>query len=196
MVAQIGVNVSANVISVSNDMASLFPKYINLRRAAALATITGGWIMVPWKIITSAQSLLNFMASLGIFLAPIIAISIADYWIVKSRRVDVPGLYQPHGRYHYIAGTNWRAVVAMLVSIGPTLPSLAKNIEPTINIGGAQYVADLVWYYGFLSAFVVYVGTSMIFPAEESLVFRDELVLDGELDVEIVRDEKRELEKL
>ncbi|KAK4956882.1 hypothetical protein LTR10_006411 [Elasticomyces elasticus] len=74
-IAQIGVNVSANVISVSNDMVSLFPKYINLRRAAVIATVTAGWAMVPWKIVTGAESLINFMASLGIFLAPIMGIS-------------------------------------------------------------------------------------------------------------------------
>lgn len=142
MIAQIGVNVSANVISVSNDMASLFPKYINLRRAACIATIIGGWVMVPWKIVTGAASLLNFMSSLGIFLAPIIAISIADYWIVKQRRADVAAMYQPRGRYSYIAGVNWRAVVAMLFSIGPTMPSLAKNINASVDIGGAIYIAD------------------------------------------------------
>ena len=175
MVAQIGVNVSANVISASNDLASLFPKYINIRRAAVLITITGGWVMVPWKIITSAESLLNFMASLGIFLAPIIAISISDYWIVKRRRVEVPALYSPDERYRYIAGWNWRAMVAMLVSIGPTMPSLAKNVNSSVDIGGAAYIADLVWYYGFLSAFIVYIGLSKIWPARETLLSQAEL---------------------
>jgi NCS1 family nucleobase:cation symporter-1 len=42
VVAQIGVNVSANVISCSHDLTSLCPKYLNLRRSAALITITGG----------------------------------------------------------------------------------------------------------------------------------------------------------
>jgi NCS1 family nucleobase:cation symporter-1 len=174
-VAQIGVNVSANVISVSNDMSSLFPKYINLRRAAFIATVIGGWIMVPWKIVTSAASLLNFMASLGIFLSPIIAISIADYWIIKRRRVDVPALYQPKGRYAYAYGTNWRAVVAMLCSIGPTLPSLVHNVNASINIGGAEYIADLVWYYGFFSAFIVYIVLSKAFPAPDTLISREEI---------------------
>jgi NCS1 family nucleobase:cation symporter-1 len=49
-IAQIGVNVSANVISVSNDLTSLFPKYINPCRAAFLPTLIGGWIMVPWRL--------------------------------------------------------------------------------------------------------------------------------------------------
>ncbi|KAF7192474.1 putative permease [Pseudocercospora fuligena] len=170
MVAQIGVNVSANVISASNDLASFFPKYINIRRAAVLCTITGGWIMVPWKIITSAQSLLNFMASLGIFLAPIIAISIADYWLLKQRRVEVPSLYDPRGRYAYHAGWNWRALLAMLVSIGPTLPSLVKNVKPSADIGGASYIADPVWYYGFLGAFLVYLAVNILWTPAEALM--------------------------
>lgn len=180
MIAQIGVNVSANVISASNDLSSLFPKYINIRRAAVLCTIVGGWVMVPWKIVTSAESLLNFMSSLGIFLAPIIAISIADYWIIKRRRVEVSALYRPDGRYAYTAGWNWRAVAAMIVSIGPTMPSLAKNVSPSLDIGGASYIADLVWYYGFLSAFVVYVGLSKAWPAEDSLLSATESTIDGQ----------------
>jgi NCS1 family nucleobase:cation symporter-1 len=55
--------------------------------------------MVPWKIVTGAASLLNFTASLGIFLALTIAVYISDYWIIKNRRVDVPSLYRPNGRY-------------------------------------------------------------------------------------------------
>jgi NCS1 family nucleobase:cation symporter-1 len=170
MVAQIGVNVSANVISASNDLASLFPKYINIRRAAVICTVIGGWAMVPWKIVTSAASLLNFMASLGIFLAPIISISIADYWIVKRRRIDVPSLYTPEGTYAYTAGWNWRALVPMVVAIAPTMPGLAKNVDASVDIGGASYIADLVWYYGFTSSFFVYVVLSKVWPAKESLV--------------------------
>ncbi|OTB01269.1 hypothetical protein M426DRAFT_64470 [Hypoxylon sp. CI-4A] len=170
VVAQIGVNVSANVISASNDLSSLFPKYLNIRRSAIICTIVGGWAMVPWKIVTSAASLLNFMSSLGVFLAPIVGISIADYWIIKKRRVDVSSLYKPGGRYHYVAGCNWRATVVMLVGVGPTMPGLARNVNPSIDIGGASYVADLVWYYGFVSAFMVYVILSKIWPAKASLL--------------------------
>ncbi|KAI0173533.1 permease for cytosine/purines, uracil, thiamine, allantoin-domain-containing protein [Hypoxylon sp. FL1284] len=160
MIAQIGVNVAANVISASNDLSSLFPKYLNIRRAAIICAVTGGWMMVPWKIITSAASLLNFMNSLAVFLAPIAGISIADYWVVKKRRVEVSELYDPHGRYAYRAGWNWRAVVAMLVAVGPVMPGLAANVNPSLYIGGAKYLGDLVWYYGFLSASLVYIGLS------------------------------------
>ena len=125
VVAQIGTNLSANVISAANDITSLFPKYINIKRGVILATITAAWIMQPWKIIYSASSLLSFMAGLGIFLAPIAAILGADYWVVHKQHLDVPGLYRPHGRYRYNKyGTNWRAGVAFLVSVVPSLPGM------------------------------------------------------------------------
>ncbi|KAM0639918.1 hypothetical protein ACHAQF_006200 [Verticillium nonalfalfae] len=124
-IAQIGTNLSANVISCANDLTSLCPKYINIRRGVVITTITAAWIMQPWKIIHSAASLLSFMSGLGIFLAPIAALLGADYWLVHRQRLDVPGLYRAHGRYRYNkVGTNWRAVIAFLVSAVPNIPGL------------------------------------------------------------------------
>ena len=131
VVAQIGTNLSANVISCANDLTSLCPKYINIRRGVILATITAAWIMVPWKIIHSAESLLSFMSGLGIFLAPIAAILGADYWVTKRKHIDVPSLYRAHGRYRYNEfGTNWRAVVAFIISVVPNLPGMAATSPP------------------------------------------------------------------
>ena len=70
LIAQICVNVSATTISGANDMVNLFPKWFTIRRGALLITLIGSWPMVPWKIITSATSLLDFLGSLGVFLAP------------------------------------------------------------------------------------------------------------------------------
>ena len=120
VVAQIGTNLSANVISCSNDMTNLFPKYINIRRGVIIATTTACWIMVPWKIVYSASSLLTFMSGLAIFLAPIAALLCTDYWLVKNRNFDVPSLYRRHGRYRYQAGINWRAAVAFVWPLSPT----------------------------------------------------------------------------
>lgn len=95
-------------------------------------TITAGWIMVPWKIVYSAASLLNFMTGLAVFLCPIAAIMATDYWLVKHRHVDVPGLYRRHGRYRYQYGINWRAAAALLVSLVPNLPGYA--IQPALRM--------------------------------------------------------------
>lgn len=101
-------------------------RYINIRRGVVLMTITAGWVMVPWKIVYSAASLLNFMAGLAVFLCPIAAIMATDYWLVKHRHIDVPGLYRRHGRYRYRYGINWRAAVAFSISLVPNLPGYAS----------------------------------------------------------------------
>lgn len=173
VVAQIGTNLSANVISCANDMCNLFPKYINIRRGVVMATITAGWIMVPWKIIHSAASLLNFMSGLGIFLAPIAALLGADYWVTKRCHIDVPSLYRRHGRYRYnTAGTNWRAVIAFLVSVVPNIPGMAAQVNPSLfgKVGGAQYIYYMFYIWGFCSAFLTYIVLSHLFPARETLI--------------------------
>ncbi|KAH7018633.1 NCS1 allantoate transporter [Macrophomina phaseolina] len=169
-VAQIGVNVSANVISCANDMTSLCPKYINIRRGAVITTIIGGWVMVPWKIVSSASSLINFMSALAVFLAPIAALLAADFWVVKRQAIDVPALYRPHDRYHYWKGTNWRAIVAMVVSLGPNMPGLIHNVNDSIDIGGASKIYNFNYLWGFTSAFVLYCGLSFAIPARETLI--------------------------
>jgi NCS1 family nucleobase:cation symporter-1 len=186
VVAQIGTNLSANVISCANDLTNLFPKYINIRRGVILATVTAAWIMVPWKIIYSAASLLSFMSGLGIFLAPIAAILGADYWVTKRKHIDVPSLYRAHGRYRYnAAGTNWRAVVAFVVSVVPNLPGMAAQVNPSLTgkVGGAEKIYDIFYLWGFSSAFVIYCVLSHFWPATETLIpatiHEDIEVMDG-----------------
>ncbi|KAK1753665.1 allantoin permease [Echria macrotheca] len=187
VVAQIGTNLSANVISCANDISCLFPKYINIRRGVILATITAAWIMQPWKIIHSAQSLLAFMAGLGIFLAPIAALLSADYWVVNRQRYDVPGLYRAHGRYRYNKyGTNWRAVIAFLVSVCPNLPGMAASVNPAIGptIGNADKVYFMFYFWGYTSAFVVYSALNYFWPHPETkipaAIYDDTDVISGE----------------
>ncbi len=129
--------------------------------------------MQPWKIIYSAASLLAFMSGLGIFLAPIAAILGSDYWLNHKQRIDVPGLYRAHGRYRYNKyGTNWRAVVAFLVSVVPNLPGMAASVNPDLasQIGGAQKLYYMFYFWGYSSAFVVYSLLSYFWPAEDTMV--------------------------
>ncbi|KAK9236614.1 permease for cytosine/purines, uracil, thiamine, allantoin-domain-containing protein [Lipomyces kononenkoae] len=171
VVGQIGTNLSANVITAANDLTSLFPKYINIRRGAIVVTVIGGWVMQPWKIINSAASLLTFMAGLAIFLAPVAGVLASDYWIVKRRKIDVPALYDPHGRYKYWYGINWRAAVAFAISLGPNLPGLANSVSPSLGLkGGIVHLWDVNYLYGFYVTVVVYVSLNLIFPAKETFV--------------------------
>lgn len=101
LLAQLSCNISANAVSFSNDITTLAPKWFNLRRGSIFAMIFGGWALVPWKILASATTFLSFMSGYSIFMAPFAGILCCDYWIVKKRHIDVPALFDPHGRYMF-----------------------------------------------------------------------------------------------
>ncbi|KAK4459471.1 allantoin permease [Cladorrhinum samala] len=205
VVAQIGTNLSANVISCANDIMCLFPKYINIKRGVAITTITAAWVMQPWKIIHSAQSLLAFMSGLGIFLAPIAAMLSADYWVTHRQKLDVPGLYRAQGRYRYNKwGTNWRALLAFLVSVVPTIPGMfrlltmeklrAASVDPSITpkIGNANKLYFMFYFWGYTSAFLVYITLSHFFPVPETHV---PATIHGDIDfISAAEDESRNSE--
>lgn len=68
---------------------------------------------------------------------------IRSYYIVRRGRVSVPDMYNFHGMYRYSQkfGTNWRAVVALIIGFAPPLPGFIQNIQNTIAISqGGQHM--------------------------------------------------------
>ncbi|EMC95728.1 hypothetical protein BAUCODRAFT_71084 [Baudoinia panamericana UAMH 10762] len=187
-IAQVGTNITANSISAANDLTVLFPKYVNIFRGCIIAAIVGGWVIVPWKILSSAETFLAFMGGYSVFLAPMAGIIASDYWLIKRRRIDVPGLYDPYGRYRYWYGINWQGLVAFLCAVGPNLPGLAYSINAkgTHISQGAKNLYSFDWLYGFVSSIVIYTVLHLIFPAKESLVPK---TIDG---VELLAQRKAE----
>ncbi|KAH9890200.1 permease for cytosine/purines, uracil, thiamine, allantoin-domain-containing protein [Xylariomycetidae sp. FL2044] len=166
LIANIGINISANSISVAVDLTTLFPKYLNLRRAQYVCAIIGAWAMAPWEILASAESLLTFMDGYSIWLGPIAGILITDYWFVNRQRASIPDMYRPDGIYAYEKwGTNWRAAVAFVVAFVPLLPGFSHAVTPTITVSdGASNLYSLAYIFAFLSSSVLYYGLSKVFP--------------------------------
>ncbi|KAH0839036.1 hypothetical protein AYO21_04634 [Fonsecaea monophora] len=171
-IAQVGTNITANSISAANDLTVLCPKYINIKRGCVIAALVGGWVIVPWKILSSATTFLAFMGGYAVFLAPMAGIIASDYWIVKRQHIDVPALYDPRGRYRYnIYGINWRAMLAFLLAIGPCMPGLAWSINNKSRItAGAQHLYSFDWLYGFVTSIFVYSVTSHFWKPTEQIV--------------------------
>lgn len=159
---------------------------MNIFRGCIIAAIIGGWVIVPWKILSSASTFLSFMAGYSIFLAPMAGIMASDYWIIKRRNIDVPALYDPLGRYRYFYGVNWQGLVAFLLALCPNIPGLAYAINSNNHITtGAKHLYTICWLYGFVSSITIYVTLHKIFPAKESLIDK---TIDG---VEVVAEAKQ-----
>jgi len=164
-------NISANSLSASNDWVVLFPKYMNIRRGGFVTSFLGCWAMCPWKVLASAGSFLSFMGGYVIFMAPICATLIADYWFIKRQRVDIPALYDPHSRYRYWKGWNWRAYATLICSVVPVFPGFVNSINPSIPLSlSMQRFYTVAWIYGTISALLVYTTLSLLFPPKETFV--------------------------
>ncbi|KAJ3534748.1 hypothetical protein NM688_g7085 [Phlebia brevispora] len=178
LLATLATNISANSLSAANDMMALCPRYINIRRGQIICAILGGWALCPWEILASAEGFLTFMSGYTVFLGPIAGIMVSD--------VDVPAMYNPHGRYRYTYGYNWRAVLTMFVTVPPLMPGLINSINPKISAGGTAHLFNIAWLYGFFVALTVYFLASTLFPAKETYV--DKVILpDDAADDDIER---------
>ncbi|KAG9848047.1 uridine permease-like protein Fui1, partial [Aureobasidium melanogenum] len=153
------------------------------RAAAFFAALSWFIAQVGTNITGNSISAANDLCVMAPKYINIRRILAADYWLVKRRHIDVPALYDPHGRYRYIYGVNWQGLVAFLIAVCPNLPGLANSINASSISAGAKHLYSFDWLYGFVSSIFVYTVLSKLFPAKESLIPRSIYsleILEGE----------------
>jgi NCS1 family nucleobase:cation symporter-1 len=150
LVATLNTNVAANVVSPSNDFANLAPRYISFR-LGGLITGVMGLLMMPWKLMSSAQSyVFGWLVGYSALLGPIAGVMIADYYIVRGRSLRLDDLYIRNGAYEYANGFNYRAVAALAAGAAVALVGLV--VEPL------RWLYNYAWFVGFLVSGALYAG--------------------------------------
>ena len=114
VLAQWSTNTAANLIPSALTLVNLSPRHINYKTGVALAGIIGT-LCFPWEIL---DNLFVFLGYYGAFLSAIGGIMVADYYLIRRRRVNVPDLYSMTGQYRYSGGVNWAGMVAWVVAGG------------------------------------------------------------------------------
>jgi nucleobase:cation symporter-1, NCS1 family len=148
VVATLSVNIAANVVSPANDFANAFPRLIGFKTGGLITGLIG-ILMQPWRLLADASGyifswLLGYSGGLG----SIAGVLIADYWLVRRRRLQLEDLYLTDGAYTYSAGWNPPAVVATLLGCALAWGGL---VVPTL-----KPLYDYAWFVGFGVAFAVY----------------------------------------
>lgn len=175
LLAQISTNVSANSAPFAHDLMSLAPGWINIRRGSVLGMLLGAWALVPWSVVNSATKFLSFMGGYGCFIAIFVGTMLSDYFFVRRRKLDVPGLYNPHGRYRYKAGVNWRAFATFVLFGSISFPGLVNSIRPDIEIpDGFQRIYELNFLINIFGPAFMYWALSVMFPDRESTAVNQE----------------------
>jgi nucleobase:cation symporter-1, NCS1 family len=115
LILTIAVNLMANFVAPVYALTNLFPRRLNFRRAAMVSG-TIGLVILPWNLYNNPLVIVYFLGGLGALLGPLFGVVMADYWLIRRGKVNVPELYtaSPEGAYFYRKGVNPRAIIAMV----------------------------------------------------------------------------------
>ena len=158
--AQLTTNMAANVVSPSNDFSNLNPRRISYV-TGGLITAVIGILMMPWKLMESMGAyIFTWLIGYSGLMGAIAGILICDYWVIRSQRLDLEGLFDPKGPYSYGGGFNWRAILALVVAIAPVVPGfLRAATTPGGQVGDPNFLDTLytyAWFVTFALGFGIY----------------------------------------
>ena len=164
LAAQITTNMAANVVSPSNDFSNLSPKRISYVRGGLITAVIG-ILMMPWKLYSDAAAyIFTWLIGYSSLMGALGGILIADYWVLRRQRLLVADLFREEGAYTYRGGYNWRAIVALVVSIAPVVPGfLRAATTPGGTVTNPTLFDQLysyAWFVTFGLSFVLYLVLS------------------------------------
>jgi NCS1 family nucleobase:cation symporter-1 len=84
------------------------------------------------------------------FLGPIAGVLIADYFIVRKKRIVVDDLYRRASFYEFTGGFNLRAIFALAGGITVALIGL---VTPPL-----RFLYHYAWFVGFGVSFLIYLA--------------------------------------
>lgn len=168
-IATLATNIAANVVSPANDFAHIAPRLISFRTGGLITGLIGV-LMMPWKLLADPSGyIFTWLVGYSALLGPIGGIMIADYFVLRKRRLNLADLYNPQGEYRYTSGFSLIGLITLLVSILPNLPGFLVTIHwwpknwavPTFFVSLYNYA----WFVGFALAFVLYIALKCLAPA-------------------------------
>ncbi|WOC11016.1 NCS1 family nucleobase:cation symporter-1 [Gordonia sp. MP11Mi] len=149
LILTVAVNMMANFVAPIYALNNLLPKHLDFRRAALVSAVIG-LVILPWNLYNSPAVIEYFLGGLGAVLGPLFGIVMADYWLVRRAKINVPALFttDENGEYAYLQGVNPRAIVALLIT---ATVALLMAFVPALDV-----VADFSWFIGAGLGAIVY----------------------------------------
>ena len=133
-------NVYTSGLSVVNSV----PGLGRLRATLIAAAAAVGLSAFP-DVINRAQTWITHLGNLA---APLTGVVLADYLVVQRRRLNVPALFDPNGRYRYSGGVNPAALAAVAAGAAVyfTVPQASlKVVWGIAAAAGAHVVLTRLW---------------------------------------------------
>jgi NCS1 nucleoside transporter family len=141
LVAIVVQSLAANVTNVYTAGLSLVNSVPSLGRLRASVVVAAASIALSAfpDFVDHAQ---RWIVHLGNVAAPLTGVILADYLLVRRRRVDVAALYEPDGRYRYLRGVNVAAVAATAAAVAAyyALSHAWVKVVWGVGVGAVAYL--------------------------------------------------------
>ncbi|KAF4512839.1 hypothetical protein G6O67_000176 [Ophiocordyceps sinensis] len=181
--SQLLVSIVMISISTGMDIAGLWPKYLNIVRGGYIMAVVG-IATQPWHILATATKFLAVISGFGIFLAPATGIMLADYHLVRRRRLKLKDLYVGNGTsiYWFDHGFNWRALAAFIAGAWPLVPGLVATVNGYTSPSWVPWIRlyNLTFVVGLAIGSFVFWLLNLVFPVPG--IGQDAPFLDESLD--------------
>lgn len=164
--ATLATNLAANVVSPANDFANLWPSKIDFKRGGLITGLIGIAIQ-PWRLVSDPTGyIFTWLIGYSALLGSIGGVLIADYFVVRKTKLDLPGLYAKDGPYWYGNGFHTPALVSLALGIAPCVPGFLGTIK-VADVGGFwMSLYSYAWFVSFFISFGAYSALSKK-PAEQ-----------------------------
>ena len=156
-------DVNGNLMAPARMFENFWPKKFNFAHGAIF---TGILALCLWPPALINAGIISWLVVYGAFLAVVDGIAVADYWIVRKRRLNLQELYNPEegAMYNYSKGFNMAAVITFVVA---TVVVIFILLVP----GTGSIAWSINWFIGMAIALVLYPllmrGSKSIISAEE-----------------------------
>lgn len=152
MVAQLSINMAANVVSPANDLSSLAPKLITFRIGVFITGLVGV-LMQPWYLMSNAAAyVFTWLSGYGSLLGAVGAVMIVDYWLLRQKTLDLESLYAENGRY---GRWNANSFIAVAIAVVPMLPGFLIASTTPGGIPPHETVLTQIYSFGWIWSFPV-----------------------------------------
>lgn len=126
----------ANVYSTAVSIQNLVPR---LSQKLLICIISAIVLVVAWAVPLVEYE--TFLLFIGAIFVPLLAVTAADYFVLRGRRYEVGELYRRSGAYWYNGGVNWLGIAAWAAGAATfmTLVGIHFTIfDWTVNVAGQK----------------------------------------------------------
>lgn len=166
--SQLSFNIVANGFAGGMSIAGIIPKYATIRKGAFITALVS-WAAQPWNFYNSSSVFVKLMSSIGVITTPVIALSIADFMVIRRSVIRVQHLYSssPEDSFYFWKGFNLRSIAVWLGGVAIGLPGMIFNFSSHVKPDVALKLFFGHALFSFVGTFIAYLAVCYVFPPVE-----------------------------